>query len=89
MIGATAFGRITRFFAGDMGSDPANWKDFAAEVTDSTIAIAVQHMGLGDTVFQMEGERSANTIELSEFRVSGANLLRESVEWVLVRSDNR
>ena len=89
VVGSTAFGRITRFFAGDVGADPADWKGFAAQLTDSTIAISVRHRGLGDTVFQLDGERAADSIELSEFRVSGANLIRESAQWHLVRADSR
>lgn len=89
VVGSSAFGRITRFFAGDVGADPGDWRAFAAELTDSTIAISVRHRGLGDTVFQLEGYPNPESIELSTFRVSGANLIRESVHWRLVRADNR
>ena len=89
VVGSSAFGRITRYFAGDVGADPGDWRSFAAGLTDSTIAISVRHRGLGDTVFQLEGYPNPESIELSTFRVSGANLIRESVQWRLVRADNR
>lgn len=89
VIGSTAFGKVTRYFAGDVGGDPGDWRGFAAEITDSTVAISVRHRGLGDTVFYLAGQRGADVIELSDFRISGADLTRESVSWTLVRTDRR
>ncbi len=89
VVGSMAFGRITRYFAGDMGGNVANWRGFQADLSDETIAIEVKHRGLGDTVFYMEGVRHTNTIELSRFRVSGANLTNDEVSWSLVRTGDR
>ena len=89
VVGSTAFGRITRYFVGDVGGNPGDWRGFAAEVTDSTITIAVRHRGLGDVVFYLAGNRRRDVIELSEFRISGANLVTDSARWALVRSEGQ
>jgi hypothetical protein len=82
----TIQGRVTWYFAGDVGVDPARFRPVVGQLTgDTAVQVHTAMREAGAPTFHFEGTARGDTIVLRLFAIGADTLSGGDRRWLLVR----
>ena len=80
------FGRMTRYFSGDAGIDPARFRPFTGSVReDSNVSFAISTLDQPAARLAFAGQLRGNTIHVSSLTLGPDELLRTGRRYFFVK----